>query len=307
MELTVCQIPFTCHSNNVITVCRIWLTRSFARMVKPFIFPPAITTWSTTTVTRPRLIQWVGEVKNIHLDGANKESIEFVVRDIHKTDNCKVELYRNEANIVIISVHFPESVEFFCDSMHCLVHDSVAHPFVKTEVFFDHCCRQSTEAELLTWNLLSMKTANFTKPCTIFLSWDYSLVVRARRNHTLAYKQPDIFTVFNNYRKFFIGLSTSASADVTFAVGDSVFRAHRAIMASQSSVFHAMFSINMAENQSGVVKIVDVEPSAWQDLLRFVYTGLVIDIHKKPKFWCWLIDTIFPNFGVTQPFVHTRC
>ena len=70
------------------------------------------------------------------------------------------------------------------------------------------------------------------------------------------------------------------------ARGEQCFRAHKAILATRSPVFAAMFSHGMKETQSGLVDLSDVEPAVLDELLHFVYSGsLLTDIGQfsEPK------------------------
>eukprot|EP01083_Nonionella_stella_P297645 1010637_1 len=64
--------------------------------------------------------------------------------------------------------------------------------------------------------------------------------------------------------------------DVRFSVGSAgkVFGANRGILAVRSAVFDAMLFGRMFESSAGVtVQIPDVEPDAFEAMLRFIYTG----------------------------------
>ena len=51
------------------------------------------------------------------------------------------------------------------------------------------------------------------------------------------------------------------------------FKVHRAVLASQSPVFMAMFEVDMKEKQSGVIEVSDITPEAMSDLVTYLYTG----------------------------------
>ena len=61
--------------------------------------------------------------------------------------------------------------------------------------------------------------------------------------------------------------------DVYFDVGDREFKAHKSILALRSPVFAAMFEHPTKEKMTNRVVIEDIEPSVFQELLRFIYTG----------------------------------
>ncbi|EFX78801.1 hypothetical protein DAPPUDRAFT_53148 [Daphnia pulex] len=74
---------------------------------------------------------------------------------------------------------------------------------------------------------------------------------------------------------------TMKFSDVTFTVRGCKFEAHKAILSARSPVFAAMFDHETAENLSHQVKINDVDPEVFQELLRFVYTGRIPAIKMK--------------------------
>ena len=50
-------------------------------------------------------------------------------------------------------------------------------------------------------------------------------------------------------------------------------KVHRAVLASRSPVFMAMFEADMKEKQSGVIEVSDITPEAMSDLVTYLYTG----------------------------------
>ncbi|KAK8780760.1 hypothetical protein V5799_017899 [Amblyomma americanum] len=68
-------------------------------------------------------------------------------------------------------------------------------------------------------------------------------------------------------------LDSGSGADVTVNVGDGRYRAHKAILASRSPVFRAMFQHDMLENLQGQVFVTDIEYEVFGEMLRFIYTG----------------------------------
>ncbi|XP_065214348.1 speckle-type POZ protein-like [Planococcus citri] len=61
--------------------------------------------------------------------------------------------------------------------------------------------------------------------------------------------------------------------DVTICVKGEEFKAYKGILSARSAVFKAMFQHGMKESQNNRVEITDVEPEAFRELLRYVYTG----------------------------------
>jgi speckle-type POZ protein len=64
-------------------------------------------------------------------------------------------------------------------------------------------------------------------------------------------------------------------SDFTFNVRGREFQAHKAMLATRSRVFAAMFQHPTKENLSSLVVIEDTEPDVFYELLRFIYTGRV--------------------------------
>jgi speckle-type POZ protein len=63
-------------------------------------------------------------------------------------------------------------------------------------------------------------------------------------------------------------------SDVTLNVRGRQFSAHKNILAIRSPVFTAMFQHPTKEMLSGNVEVEDVDPDVFQELLRYLYTGL---------------------------------
>ena len=64
-------------------------------------------------------------------------------------------------------------------------------------------------------------------------------------------------------------------SDIIFKVRGREFPAHKSILATRSEVFAAMFQHPTKENLTNQIKIEDVEPDVFRELLRFIYTGRV--------------------------------
>jgi speckle-type POZ protein len=64
-------------------------------------------------------------------------------------------------------------------------------------------------------------------------------------------------------------------SDVNFKVRGREFPAHKLILSARSEVFAAMFQHPMEENLTNQIKIDDIDPNVFQELLRFIYTGRV--------------------------------
>ena len=64
-------------------------------------------------------------------------------------------------------------------------------------------------------------------------------------------------------------------SDVTFNIDGYDFPAHKSILSVRSEVFAAMFQHPSKEKLTNQIKIEDIEPDVFQELLRFIYTGRV--------------------------------
>jgi speckle-type POZ protein len=63
-------------------------------------------------------------------------------------------------------------------------------------------------------------------------------------------------------------------SDATFNINGRKFAAHKTILAMRSEVFAAMFLHPTKEVQTGEVKVDDIDPDVFQEVLRYLYTGL---------------------------------
>jgi len=63
--------------------------------------------------------------------------------------------------------------------------------------------------------------------------------------------------------------------DVVLVAGDKEVKAHRAILAARSKVFHAMFKDGTKEAQDRSISIQGVEADILEELVRYIYTGKV--------------------------------
>jgi speckle-type POZ protein len=64
-------------------------------------------------------------------------------------------------------------------------------------------------------------------------------------------------------------------SDVILNIRGREFPAHKNILAARSEVFAAMFKHPMREQSTYQIKMEDIEPEVFQELLRFIYTGRV--------------------------------
>ena len=64
-------------------------------------------------------------------------------------------------------------------------------------------------------------------------------------------------------------------SDVTFLVQEKEFPAHKSVLASRSIYFQKMFDAEMEESATNRVHVLDVDPSTFEAVLRFLYGGVV--------------------------------
>lgn len=68
-------------------------------------------------------------------------------------------------------------------------------------------------------------------------------------------------------------------SDVTLVIDNNEIRAHKAILASRSSVFRKLLTSDLY-NSSNIIPITDVEPRVFKEVLRYMYVGRVEHIEK---------------------------
>jgi speckle-type POZ protein len=83
--------------------------------------------------------------------------------------------------------------------------------------------------------------------------------------------KPDLILFLSQLEELFEKMLFS---DVTFNVRGQKFAAHKNILAMRSPVFAAMFQHPTKELQTGEVEVEDVDPDVFQEVLRYLYTGL---------------------------------
>ncbi|OON16345.1 BTB/POZ domain protein, partial [Opisthorchis viverrini] len=66
---------------------------------------------------------------------------------------------------------------------------------------------------------------------------------------------------------------TGQFCDVTLKAGSTTVFAHRAVLASSSHYFNAMFSHPVRESYSECVTLQDVDEAALVRIVEFIYTG----------------------------------
>ncbi len=108
------------------------------------------------------------------------------------------------------------------------------------------------------------------------LTFNCKILTHMKKDSTSSSADPSVFTVDCSR-----GLSTHLDglfnnmqfSDVNFNIGGRDFPAHKSILATRSEVFAAMFQHPMKEQSTNQIKIEDIEPEVFKELLRFIYTG----------------------------------
>ena len=62
--------------------------------------------------------------------------------------------------------------------------------------------------------------------------------------------------------------SSGDGADIELYIADRTFPAHRTVLGARSPFFKAMFASSMRDADSSGVKIVDVDPDVFEQLLK---------------------------------------
>ena len=75
----------------------------------------------------------------------------------------------------------------------------------------------------------------------------------------------------------------SAYTDVTIKCGGEEFKAHKAVLASQSPVFKTMFEVDMKEKDSNIIEISDIDSMVMSDLMAYFYKGKPLHLNTLAK------------------------
>ena len=75
----------------------------------------------------------------------------------------------------------------------------------------------------------------------------------------------------------------SAYTDVTIKCGGEEFKAHKAVLASQSPVFKTMFEVDMKEKDSNIIEISDIDATVMSDLMAYFYKGKPLHLNTLAK------------------------
>ncbi|XP_065209097.1 speckle-type POZ protein-like [Planococcus citri] len=69
--------------------------------------------------------------------------------------------------------------------------------------------------------------------------------------------------------------------DVTISVKGKEYRAHKNILATRSTVFDKMLSIDMLESKKNHIDITDVDHEPFEEMLYYIYTGKVKNLDES--------------------------
>ncbi|KAJ8680916.1 hypothetical protein QAD02_016703 [Eretmocerus hayati] len=70
-------------------------------------------------------------------------------------------------------------------------------------------------------------------------------------------------------------------SDITIRTNDHDFKVHKIVLAAKSPVFATMFHSQMQEVLSGIINVDDVRSEAMGELIRYIYTNEVKDLHRN--------------------------
>ena len=85
----------------------------------------------------------------------------------------------------------------------------------------------------------------------------------------------------NVLNDFKVLLGNRNYTDMYFKVNGKKFPDHKAIVTARSNVFSTMFQYNMLENSTGIIEIDDIEEEVFEEVLKFIYTGIVSHIEER--------------------------
>lgn len=75
-------------------------------------------------------------------------------------------------------------------------------------------------------------------------------------------------------------LESEVGCDITFQVGDEMFKAHKLILAARSPVFRAQFFGLVGNPNLDNVVVKDIDPSIFKAMLLYIYTDKLPDVHE---------------------------
>ena len=146
-------------------------------------------------------------------------------------------------------------------------------------------------------NILQVFSTQFTsfpraKELTIPLSCPFVITFQARLSSTIpTFVNKMIDSIWSE--DLWNAAVNRKMTDVDFLVGEETFGAHRSLVSARSPVFAAMFASGMKEAATGQVRIEDVDPTTFQQFLKFLYTG-IFELSSKDR----ELFTIADKYGV---------
>lgn len=84
-------------------------------------------------------------------------------------------------------------------------------------------------------------------------------------------EQPPRSRLNEDYSQLF---ESGDHADLTFVVQGEDIRAHKLILTVRSKYFQLMFKTKMEESSSNKIHVTDVAPKVFEELLKFLYSGV---------------------------------
>lgn len=112
--------------------------------------------------------------------------------------------------------------------------------------------------------LFKVKFCDLSKPINSTRPQAISQKTNGRKKLALIYEQQDL-------------------TDIIIKTVDKIFKAHRVVLASQSSVFKKKFKIQMRERRENAVEVIDIQPAVMSDLLTYFCTGSAPNIKTLAK------------------------
>ncbi|XP_023313627.1 protein roadkill-like [Trichogramma pretiosum] len=144
------------------------------------------------------------------------------------------------------------------------------------ETHADHCTFSTSKSENVIFNLAADKLHRFVLPTGALTILCELEVVTGDQKNSLKYESTVAnHAVASKYNFDWIFLNENLSdVKLRVACGKEI-PAHKVVLANASPVFKAMFSLDMLENKSNSVDMVDISHEAAVEMLRYVYTGRV--------------------------------
>lgn len=98
---------------------------------------------------------------------------------------------------------------------------------------------------------------------------------------------------------------TEKHSDVTFLFEELELKAHKALLSARSPVFAGMFEHETTlEVQKGKVKIEDVSKEAFEQFIKYLYSGSIAEIELVTDELLVLADKVLLFVKLNKPY-HT--